>query len=248
MTTAVPLLISIEGNIGIGKSTLMSELKARLAHDASVVFVDEPVSLWEDYGLLAAMYSGEISRTAFQLMVLNTRCAWLTKALAVPGVRVVICERSIWSDKAVFADVNITGEAERAAYECTFEALCATLPEVTHATVLLDAPLDVILARVQKRARAAEQPTETEAAEEPKGGIDWAYLREQQAHYSYLERCSGPARTVDATAAPAQVAHDVFSAISDFVRGRSDGSPIGRPHVVSERAQVECAGMMDVTA
>eukprot|EP00966_Prymnesium_polylepis_P120113 2775752-Prymnesium_polylepis.1 len=85
-------------------------------------------------------------------MVLNTRCAWLTKALAVPGVRVVICERSIWSDKAVFADVNITAAAERAAYSCTFEALCATLPPVTHATILLDAPLDVILGRVQKRA------------------------------------------------------------------------------------------------
>eukprot|EP00966_Prymnesium_polylepis_P117545 2717523-Prymnesium_polylepis.1 len=78
--TGMTLLISIEGNIvtaraltpdtftpgptlidsvsralapqGIGKSTLMNELKRRLASDSSVVFVDEPVALWEDYGLV----------------------------------------------------------------------------------------------------------------------------------------------------------------------------------------------------
>ena len=109
--TVTPLLISIEGNIGIGKSTLMKQLKARLAYDDAVVFVDEPVELWESYGLLAAMYSGAISRTAFQLMVLNTRAAWLAKALARPGVSVVVCERSIWSDK-----VSSAGSTRRPAH------------------------------------------------------------------------------------------------------------------------------------
>ena len=200
----------------------MSQLKQHLEYDPSVVFVDEPVELWEEYGLLQAMYSGAISRTAFQLMVLNTRCAWMAKAIAQPGVRVVVCERSIWSDKvcepnadrapfrvpralawrphltpyraqtldqAIFADVNITERAERAAYQCAFEALCGIIPQVDHATVLLDAPLEVIFGRVQKRARAAET-AQGDAGEEaqPKGGIDEAYLSElQQSHYAYFE-------------------------------------------------------------
>ena len=60
--------------------------RRRLANEPTVRFVDEPVALWEEFGLLAAMYAGTISRTAFQLMVLNTRCAWLAKALAEPAL------------------------------------------------------------------------------------------------------------------------------------------------------------------
>ena len=51
------LVLSIEGNIGIGKSTLLGLLRERYAQDASVVFVDEPVDLWEKSGLLQAMYA-----------------------------------------------------------------------------------------------------------------------------------------------------------------------------------------------
>ena len=39
------LVLSIEGNIGIGKSTLLGNLRQRFAKDPEVVFVDEPVEV-----------------------------------------------------------------------------------------------------------------------------------------------------------------------------------------------------------
>ena len=49
------LLVLIEGNVGVGKSTLLAELRAEHGNDSSIAFVDEPVELWEQHGLLTAM-------------------------------------------------------------------------------------------------------------------------------------------------------------------------------------------------
>jgi len=46
-----PLILSIEGNIGVGKSTLLKNLRAnRELASNGVIFVDEPVAIWERAG------------------------------------------------------------------------------------------------------------------------------------------------------------------------------------------------------
>ena len=40
-------VISIEGNIGSGKSTLLESLKNKYASNPRVVFLDEPVTMWD---------------------------------------------------------------------------------------------------------------------------------------------------------------------------------------------------------
>ena len=40
-------IISIEGNIGSGKTTIIENLKKRFEDDASVLFLTEPVDIWE---------------------------------------------------------------------------------------------------------------------------------------------------------------------------------------------------------
>ena len=40
-------MISIDGNIGSGKSTLMGELKTYFSSNTNVVFLKEPVDEWE---------------------------------------------------------------------------------------------------------------------------------------------------------------------------------------------------------
>ena len=41
-----PVLISIDGNIGSGKSTLIEHLKMKFKSNKNISFLEEPVSLW----------------------------------------------------------------------------------------------------------------------------------------------------------------------------------------------------------
>ena len=42
-----PIIISIEGNIGAGKTTILEELKTRMGNSSYIKFVKEPVDIWE---------------------------------------------------------------------------------------------------------------------------------------------------------------------------------------------------------
>jgi len=47
---APPLVLSVEGNIGVGKSTVLKNLRAQpdFCEENGVLFVDEPVAIWEE--------------------------------------------------------------------------------------------------------------------------------------------------------------------------------------------------------
>ena len=132
----------------MGKSTLLKGLRADPALSAAngVVFVEEPVKVWEENGLLQAMYTGELSHGAFQQIALITRFRNLCDALRAPGVKLVIAERSLASDRCVFAETHL-GPLDSRAYGCSNTALTEALGDVRHATVLLEAPIDVLQAR-----------------------------------------------------------------------------------------------------
>ena len=40
-------IVSLEGNIGGGKSTLLQKMREKYSNSENVVFVDEPVSEWD---------------------------------------------------------------------------------------------------------------------------------------------------------------------------------------------------------
>ena len=60
------ILISIEGNIGVGKSTVLSKVRTAFEGDPRVGVVDEPVELWKRSGLLQAVYDKSLSAAVFQ--------------------------------------------------------------------------------------------------------------------------------------------------------------------------------------
>jgi deoxyadenosine/deoxycytidine kinase len=100
-------IISIEGNIGSGKTSLFNLLRNRPAL-SNVVFVEEPVGLWETIrddttgeSLLQRFYTDpEHYAFAFQTMAFFSRLALLNKA---PMDCVVVTERSLLTDHDVFA-------------------------------------------------------------------------------------------------------------------------------------------------
>ena len=196
-------LVNLEGNIGAGKSTLLRVLKAAYGGCSAVRFVDEPVAKWERAGLLAALYAGKMSPAAFQLTAMVTRAAALKEALADPFAKVVISERSLASDRAVFAATQLSG-ADRDAYDLAYETI--ELPAVAAtATVLLECPVEELTRRVSRRRRDGENHVSAE------------YLQmlgsAHERYFATLDRAS----RVDASAAPDDVARDVVTAINGLV-------------------------------
>ena len=196
-------LVNLEGNIGAGKSTLLRVLKAAYGGCSAVRFVDEPVAKWERAGLLAALYAGKMSPAAFQLTAMVTRAAALKEALADPFAKIVISERSLASDKAVFAATQLSG-ADRDAYDLAYETI--ELPAVAAtATVLLECPVEELTRRVSRRRRDGENHVSAE------------YLQMlESAHQRYFATLDRASR-VDASAAPDDVARDVVNAINGLV-------------------------------
>ncbi len=151
-------ILSLEGIVGSGKSTQMDMLKQLHRNDSRVVFVDEPVDEWNRLGLLDAMYDGRLDTGAFQLMALMSRIAPIQAAI-VNGAKLLITERSPWSDHLVFARCNLTGVAldnysfaNARMHEALADLACI---DVTFA--YLKCTVDEGMARSQERARKADE-------------------------------------------------------------------------------------------
>jgi deoxyadenosine/deoxycytidine kinase len=178
------LLLSIEGNIGAGKSTLLEGLKK--AHP-EWVFIDEPVGNWllfkdEASGKsLLELYYEDRKRWGytFQTRVLLTRMQTIRQAFETwKEARVFILERSLESDRALFAmlmkeegDMN---SIEWQLYEEWYSHIHSLVPAVEK-FVWLDIAPDICAERIQKRAREGED------------GICLQYLMDmQKVHQEWL--------------------------------------------------------------
>ena len=87
----------------VGKSTVLAALAERFADDARVVLLPEAVDAWRGAGLLAALYDHTLSSLEFQQVALVTGAAPLLEALRRPGVRIVVTEGSLRSNREVYA-------------------------------------------------------------------------------------------------------------------------------------------------
>ncbi len=101
------MLVTIEGNIGSGKSTIINHLR-HLKSDY-IVFVDEPVSEWLNIthngkNALEVFYEDQKENSFwFQILAYITRLRNLLKTIEEHPNKIIICERSIYTDKYVFA-------------------------------------------------------------------------------------------------------------------------------------------------
>jgi deoxyadenosine/deoxycytidine kinase len=109
-----PIIISLDGNIGAGKSTLLAEIRNKL-HDVHIV--DEPVGQWtalknaEGKNLLELFYEDKKRWSyTFQNCAILTRLKNIQDAVenldsTLKGPQVIITERSVLTDKHVFAEM-----------------------------------------------------------------------------------------------------------------------------------------------
>ena len=103
------MLISIEGNIGSGKSTIINYLKN--IKNEKIVFVDEPVDEWLNIksngkNALELFYEDQYKNSFwFQVLAYITRLRNLLDTIKKNPNKIIITERSIYTDKYVFAQM-----------------------------------------------------------------------------------------------------------------------------------------------
>ena len=109
-------IVSIEGNIGSGKSTVINTLKeyykSNDKNNDKVYFLEEPVSEWveikDSYGknIIEKFYENQEHYSfSFQIMAYISRLAMLKRAIKhckENEIKLIICERSLQTDKNVF--------------------------------------------------------------------------------------------------------------------------------------------------
>jgi len=165
-----PVIVSIEGNIGSGKSTFVENLKQSYAAQnldtttVNVCFLQEPVDEWNSITdksgetMLAKFYADSKKYAfPFQMMAYISRLALLRNALK-QSYDIIITERCVETDKMVFAqmlyDDGKMEEVEYAIYNKWFVEFIDDIPEIF--TIYLKTDPDVAKQRVDKRARNGE--------------------------------------------------------------------------------------------
>jgi deoxyadenosine/deoxycytidine kinase len=165
LAASKPRIFSIEGNIGSGKSTLVSMLKNAMKDDTEVVFMQEPVDIWQTIQdkngetILSKFYADQDKYAfSFQMMAYISRISMLKKLVKDNPDKIIICERSVLTDKNVFAkmlyDAGNIEEVNYQIYLKWFDEFIADVPIA--GLIYVKADPQVSHERVQKRAREGE--------------------------------------------------------------------------------------------
>jgi deoxyadenosine/deoxycytidine kinase len=170
--------ISIEGNIGAGKSTLFTELKKYVIRkniQHKVIFIDEPLELWKEVvdpstgkNIFELFYENSAKWSfTFQAMVFASQQKYIKNTLhAWPECRIVVSERSVESGRNIFTrmleESGYINPVEKQVYEMLFESNQYPL----HMSVFIDTPPSVCIERIRKRARKGEDGINIEYLEQ----------------------------------------------------------------------------------
>jgi deoxyadenosine/deoxycytidine kinase len=158
------MILSIDGNIGAGKTTLVEALKQ--AHP-DWVFVDEPVNQWmtltdeKERSLLSLFYEDSDKwGFAFQMYALLTRTIALRKAIeSSPKDAVIVTERCYQTDFHVFATMMYDDKKldllQWKIYKGMYDELIVGIP--IHHIVYLTCSADTCDERIHIRNRKGEE-------------------------------------------------------------------------------------------
>jgi deoxyadenosine/deoxycytidine kinase len=191
-----PIIISIDGNIGSGKSTRVKDM-AQYYKDkgrTDIHFIQEPVDAWnsvvDEKGTpILVNYYKDKKRFAFRLQMLAyiSRLSLLRDAVK-KGYKYIITERCVGTDRNVFTKMLYdTGDIENdeyIIYNQWFDEFIRDVP--VGAIVYIKASPEVCLERVNIRAREGEN-------------IPIEYLQEcDRYHNEWIYNETIPKLTIDA--------------------------------------------------
>ena len=166
MTEIRPVnMVSIDGNIGSGKSTLMGELKKHFSDNTNVVFLKEPVDEWETIKdengitILEKFYENPTKYGfSFQIMAYISRLNIMKQEFKKNPDAIFISERSLFTDKLVFAKMLFdSGNIELVNYKIYlqwFNTFAEDFP--VSKVIYVNTDPEICFQRIEKRSRTGE--------------------------------------------------------------------------------------------
>lgn len=162
-----PAIISIEGNIGVGKSTILEHLRVQFElRGIKAVFMPEPVDIWntvrDENGqtILSKYYENPAAYAfSFQMMAYTTRLSLLRKTIEQnPECDIIVCERSLEADRNIFAKMLLD---DRMIEHVNYQVYQLLYDDTAHkygvdAIIYMRANPEKCLERIQKRQRNGE--------------------------------------------------------------------------------------------
>ncbi len=154
-----PIIIYVEGNIGTGKSTFLTQLDERsLKNKYNYDVIYEPVDNWQQMGILEKFYSDPKKYCyLFQSYCLFTRFQLLQDI--DDRLDYVFVERSIFSDKYVFANgckkLKQLDDIEYKIYDTWFNDFLVKHP-INYYHIYLQVEPNICLERINSRNRGEE--------------------------------------------------------------------------------------------
>ena len=159
-------MICIEGNIGSGKSTLLKELEEKYKENKEIIFLKEPVDEWatikdeKDVTMLEKFYGDQEKYSfPFQMMAFISRLSILKKAMKENKNAIIISERSLFTDRYVFAkmlyDQKKIEDVNYQIYLKWFDEFANDFP--VNNVIYVNADPSVCYQRINKRSRNGEE-------------------------------------------------------------------------------------------
>ena len=162
------IIVAVEGNIGSGKSTTVDLLKQKydnqILFGRKVVFLQEPVKQWEDISsggenILEKFYANQEKWSfSFQMMAYISRLDILRKAVKANPNGIIFTERSLFTDKNVFAqmlyDDTKINDIDFQIYNKWFHSFIDEVP--ISGIVYIKTNPETCCERVEKRGRKGE--------------------------------------------------------------------------------------------
>jgi deoxyadenosine/deoxycytidine kinase len=169
-----PIIVSIDGNIGSGKSTIVKYLKSNLKEyikkesgsEFNICILEEPVNIWNEIvdkkdgkNIIEKYYEDQEKYSfAFQMMAYISRLSQIKKAIDENCYDIIITERSILTDKHIFAkmlyDDNKINDIEYSIYLKWFDEFNHVIDNIK--IIYIKTSPEVSCKRVLKRQRLGE--------------------------------------------------------------------------------------------
>lgn len=159
-------IFSLEGNIGVGKSTIINLLKLnKFKFNKKFVYLEEPVNMWEDVkdengiNILENYYKNTKEYAfKFQMLVYISRLSLLRKTIKENHNSIILIERSIYADKNIFVKMLYdNNKIDKIEYEIYNKLFNQFLDDVNISGIIyLQCNADICLKRIKKRNRLGE--------------------------------------------------------------------------------------------